>query len=99
MRAVVYREYGSAEVLRVSDIPLPTLHHDSVLVKIHATSLNRWDWDLLTGTSLWSRSGSLRRPRHEVLGCDIAGTAEAVGTEVRRFRHGDPLFGDISGHG
>ncbi len=99
LRAVVYHEYGSPDVLSVRNVAKPTLQDDSVLVKVHAASVNSWDWDLLTGKPLWSRGSGLRRPRREVLGCDIAGTVEAVGTEVRRFRPGDPVFGDISGHG
>ena len=60
-------------------------------------SLNRSDWEGLIGAPLYARLGGLLRPRHHILGSDIAGRVEAVGGEVSRFRPGDEVFGDISG--
>ena len=65
-----------------------------MLVKVRATSINSWDWDLLRG-----RLTVGRRPRHPVMGADVAGSVEAVGGAVTRLRPGDDVFGDVSGHG
>ena len=65
-----------------------------MLVKVHATSINSWDWDLLRG-----RLTVGSRPRHPVMGADVAGRVEAVGTAVTRLRPGDDVYGDVSGHG
>jgi NADPH:quinone reductase-like Zn-dependent oxidoreductase len=95
MKAIVYHRYGSPDVLQLEDIPAPTVQRDAdVLVKVHATSINSWDWDLLRG-----RLTVGRRPRHPVMGADVAGRVEAVGTGVTRFRPGDAVFGDVSGCG
>jgi NADPH:quinone reductase-like Zn-dependent oxidoreductase len=95
MRAVVYHRYGSPDELHVEDVPAPRVEReDDVLVKVHATSINSWDWDLLRGRLTVGRT-----PRHPVMGADVAGRVEAVGTGVTRLRLGDAVFGDVSGHG
>lgn len=99
MRAVVYHEYGSPDVLRVADIEEPAIADDEVLVRVHASSVNSWDWDLLRGTPLVNRVGGLRRPRYPVLGADVAGRVEAAGPAVRRLRPGDAVFADVSHSG
>jgi NADPH:quinone reductase-like Zn-dependent oxidoreductase len=92
---------GSPDVLRLEDIPAPRLERDDdVLVKVAATSVNSWDWDLLTCTPwLMNRITAPRGPRHRVLGADVAGRVEAVGAAVTRFRPGDAVYGDVSGCG
>ena len=95
MKAVVYEEYGSADVLHLARVEEPTVNEDEVLVRVHAASINSADWDMLRGR--FPRSG-LRRPRVKILGADIAGRVEAVGSEASRFRPGDEVFGDISAH-
>ena len=95
MKAVVYHRYGSPAELRLEQVPEPRLEgDDDVLVKVHATSINSWDWDLLRG-----RMTVGRRPRHPVMGADVAGRVEAVGAAVTRLRPGDDVYGDVSGHG
>ncbi len=95
MKAVVYHRYGSPAELRLEQVPEPRLQgDDDVLVKVHATSINSWDWDLLRG-----RMTVGRRPRHPVMGADVAGRVEAVGAAVTRLRPGDDVYGDVSGHG
>lgn len=96
MKAVVYEEYGPSDVLQMTDVATPSVRSDEVLVRVHAASINSADWDMLTGR--FPRQG-LRRPKYRILGADIAGRVEAVGSGVRRFRPGDAVFGDISGHG
>lgn len=86
-------------MLALEDVDQPTPGDDEVLVRVRAASVNSWDWDLLTGTPLYSRLEGLRKPRYEILGADIAGRVEAVGANVERLRPGDDVFGDISGCG
>jgi NADPH:quinone reductase-like Zn-dependent oxidoreductase len=101
MKAIVYHEYGSPDVLRLENIPIPILDDDKVLVKIHAVSLNSWDWDMLTGEPYEYRLLSgLSKPRnHMIHGCDIAGRIEVVGKNVKTFHVGDEVFGDLSVNG
>ena len=96
MKAIVYHKYGSPDVLEVEEIQKPTPRDDEVLVKVHASSVNAWNWDLLKGT-LQGRLGGLLKPRNKILGADIAGTVEALGRNVKQFKPGDEVFGDISG--
>lgn len=94
MRAVVYDEYGPPDVLRVEEIPKPVPGPDQVLVEVAATSINLSDWEALHGTPAYARFGGLRRPGRRVLGSDIAGRVESVGSAVTRFRTGDLVYGD-----
>ena len=96
VKAIVYREYGSPDVLSVQDIPTPAPGDDEVLVQVQASSVNDYDWHLLSGKPLVNRAGGLFKPKHQVLGCDVAGRVEAVGEGVTRFRPGDEVFGDMS---
>jgi NADPH:quinone reductase-like Zn-dependent oxidoreductase len=94
MRAAVYSEYGSPDVVRIVDVPIPTPGAGQVRVKIAATSVNRSDWEGLTGSPLYARIGGLRKPANPTLGSDIAGWVDAVGPDVVRFRPGDEVYGD-----
>lgn len=96
MKAVVFHEYGSPDVLKVTEIPIPAPRGDEVLVKIHAASVNSWDWELLSGLFLNRLTGGPFKPRVKILGADIAGRAEAVGSNVNQFQPGDEVYGDIS---
>jgi len=98
MKAVVYHQYGQPDVLRLDDVPRPVPSDDQVLVRVHATSINSWDWDLLTGT-FQGRMGGFRKPQYSILGADIAGRVEEVGNRCTRYKVGDEVFGDISGSG
>jgi NADPH:quinone reductase-like Zn-dependent oxidoreductase len=98
MKAIVYTRYGGPEVLQQKEVAKPSPGDHQVLVKVHAVSLNDWDWGKLDGHSLLNRLLSgLRKPKHTILGSDIAGQIEAVGKEVKRFHIGDKVFGDLSG--
>lgn len=96
MRAIVYDEYGPPHVLRLEDVPIPSLGDDDVLVRVRASSVNDYDWHLLTGRPLINRIGGLRSPKYRVLGSDVAGQVEEVGSAVTRFQPGDEVVGDMS---
>src|SRR5437870_5869086 len=97
MKAIVYRKYGPPDVLRLKEVERPTPTDDEVLIKVQAVSVNRSDWEILTGSPLYARIGGLLRPRHQILGSDIAGRVETAGRNVTLFQPGDEVFGDILG--
>jgi NADPH:quinone reductase-like Zn-dependent oxidoreductase len=100
MKAFVRDRYGSPDVLRLEDVPVPALGDGDVLVGVRAASVNRADLDYLTGTPFLTRMGTgLREPRNRGLGLDAAGVVEAVGRDVRRFRPGDEVVGDLTQFG
>jgi NADPH:quinone reductase-like Zn-dependent oxidoreductase len=98
MKAIVYTEYGSPDVLQLKEVEKPTPLDNEVLVKVHAASINSWDWDLLRGTPYIARltDGGLLKPKHTILGTDIAGRVEAVGRDVKKLQPGDEVFGELS---
>ncbi len=98
MKAVVHRCYGSPDVLELEEVAKPTPADNEVLVKIHAASVNPYDWHELRGSPYFIRLGSgLGKPKNPRLGVDFAGTIEAVGNNVTRFRSGDEVFGGAKG--
>lgn len=99
MKAVVYDAYGTPDVLRMEEVNIPEPGQHEVLIRVHAASVNAWDWDLLRGKPFLARLGGLRKPRYRTLGADIAGRVVSVGAAARKFRIGDEVFGDISGCG
>ena len=98
MKAVVYTRYGPPDVLRVTNEATPVPNDNEVLVRVAAVSLNRSDWETLRGKPLYARIGGPFRPRHHVLGSDIAGRVQAAGPRVTLFRPGQDVFGDILRH-
>ncbi len=101
MIAIVCTKYGSPDVLQVKEVEKPTPKDNEVLVKIHAASVNAYDWHLLTADIFLVRlmGGGLLRPKHKIPGADIAGRVEAAGSNVKQFRPGDEVFGDTSACG
>ena len=99
MKAIVYTKYGLPDVLQLEEVEKPAPKDDEVLIKVHAASVNSWDWDLLRGKPFVNRLGGLLEPRYKILGADIAGRVDAVGGNVTRFQIGDQVFGDLSGCG
>lgn len=98
MKAIVTKRYGSPDVLEYKDIEKPTPKDDEVLIKVHAASVNAYDWHLLTADIFLVRlmGGGLFKPKNTNLGADIAGKIEAVGADVKQFQPGDEVYGDIS---
>jgi NADPH:quinone reductase-like Zn-dependent oxidoreductase len=95
VKAVLYMRYGSPDVLRWKDVEAPVPKDSEVLVKVRAVSLNRSDWEVLRGKPLYARISGPFRPRHHILGSDIAGQVQAVGRNATRFQPGDDVFADI----
>ena len=99
MRAVVYDEYGSPDVLRVAEVERPEPKEDEVLVKIHATTVNQTDCGWRSAKPFIVRYFiGLRRPKRRILGMELAGEVEAVGAAVTEFAVGDEVFG-VGGFG
>lgn len=100
MKAMTYREYGSPDVLKLEEITKPIPKDDEVLVKVKASSINRADWYMLKGEPFMLRlEAGIQKPKRIILGADIAGQVEAVGKDVKEFKVGDEVFGDISACG
>jgi NADPH:quinone reductase-like Zn-dependent oxidoreductase len=100
MKAIVCHKYGSPDILQFEEVAKPTPGDDEVLVRIHAASVNAADWHNLRADPFLVRLGfGLLRPKHKILGADIAGRVEAVGRNVTRFQPSDEVFGDLSGCG
>lgn len=100
MKALRQRKYGSPDFLEIreTDKPIPGKHQ--VLIKVHAVSINDWDWGLLNGTPFVPNRlmAGLFKPGI-IVGSDIAGRVESVGRNVSRFKPGDEVYGDLSGVG
>jgi NADPH:quinone reductase-like Zn-dependent oxidoreductase len=100
MKAIVYTEYGSPDVLELKEVVKPTPKDNEVLVKVYAVSANAADLHLLRADPFLIRlSSGLLKPKNTILGSDIAGRVEAVGRNIKQFKPGDEVFGDISAGG
>ena len=99
MKAIVYDNYGSPDVLKYEEIEKPTAGDDEVLIKVRAASVNPLDWRLMRGKPLFVRLmiGGLRKPKITRPGRDVAGQVEAVGRNVTQFKPGDEVFGACRG--
>ena len=95
MKAIVYHQYGSPNVLELTEVEKPTPKDDEVLLKVHAASANPADWHLMRGAPFTARfEMGFPKPKNTILGSDIAGRVEAVGSNVTQFQPGDEVFGD-----
>jgi NADPH:quinone reductase-like Zn-dependent oxidoreductase len=98
MKAIVYRNYGSPDVLKYEEIEKPSPGDDEVLVKVRAASVNPLDWRVMRGRPYFMRiMTGLRKPKDTRLGVDVAGQVEAVGRNVTQFKPGEEVFGACSG--
>jgi NADPH:quinone reductase-like Zn-dependent oxidoreductase len=98
MKAIVYHNYGSPDVLKLEEVQKPIPSDDEVLIKVHAAAANYADWALLRGKPFLVRLmvGRLLKPKNTILGADVAGRVEAVGRNVKQLQPGDEVFGDLS---
>lgn len=100
MKAILHTKYGSPSQLEYSEVGIPSPKANEVLVKVKASSINSWDYDLVTGKPrIYRLLFGVFKPKNRIIGIDIAGLVEAVGSEVQSFKVGDEVFGDISDSG
>ena len=98
MKAIVYRCYGSPEVLEFADVEKPSPADDEVLVRVHAASVNPLDWHYMRGSPYVMRlMTGLGAPDRTRLGVEFAGKVEAVGKNVTKFKSGVEVFGGRGG--
>lgn len=99
MKAIVYTNYGPPDVLQLKEVSKPAPRDDEVLVKIRAAAANPLDWHFMRASPFIIRfiSGLLKpKPKHRILGADLAGQVEAVGANVKQFKAGDEVYGELS---
>jgi NADPH:quinone reductase-like Zn-dependent oxidoreductase len=95
MKAIVCPKYGSPDVLQLQEVAKPAPKDDEVLIRIHAASINSRDWRFMRANPFFIRlvPGGLLQPKNKILGADVAGRVEAIGSNVRQFKPGDEVFG------
>src|SRR5512141_2561675 len=98
MKAIVSDKYGQPDVLELREVEKPAPRGNEVLIRVCAASVNAYDWHLLTADIFMVRlmGGGLLKPKDSIPGADVAGRVEAVGRDVKQFRPGDEVFGDIA---
>jgi NADPH:quinone reductase-like Zn-dependent oxidoreductase len=100
LKAFLSAKYGPPETLRLAEVEMPAPKANEVLVKVLAVSVNPADWHSLRGKPVFARATlGLLRPKHTILGVDIAGQVEAVGSGVTRFKPGDEVYANLLDHG
>jgi NADPH:quinone reductase-like Zn-dependent oxidoreductase len=100
MRAFVYERYGPPERLRLAEVDTPSPNAGEVLIRVLAAGVNAADWHILRGRPLFSRATlGLLRPKHQILGVDVAGRVEAAGDGVTQFKPGDEVYANLLDHG
>jgi NADPH:quinone reductase-like Zn-dependent oxidoreductase len=98
MKAAVCTKFGSPDVIQLREIEKPIPKANEILIKVKAVSLNQYDLHYITGTPymIHFMGAGLVNPIHKILGADIAGRIEAVGSNVKQFKANDEVFGDGS---
>lgn len=100
MKAIVQEQYGSAEVLKVLEVEMPTPKNDEVLIQVKATALNAPDWRLLKGKPFVMRMMTgLIRPKNKIKGCEFSGRIVELGQGITDFKVGDAVMGDVADAG
>ena len=98
MKAVVRTQYGSPDVVSIQEVSKPAPSDGEVLVRVIAASVNGSDREAVAGKPAYIRIGGLRKPRYRILGSDIAGRVEQVGSQVGSLRTGDDVLGEVPGY-
>ena len=100
MQAIVLTKYGERGVLKLQEVSKPVPKDNEVLLKVHATTVNDWDWCFMRGKPVVYRLFmGLWKPKVTILGAEVAGRVEGAGAGVQRIKPGDAVYGDISGTG
>ena len=100
MKAFILEKYGPPEMLRMAEVEKPAPAADGALVRVLAVSVNPADWRAMRAKPFFSRTTlGLLRPKHRILGVDIAGRVEAVGSDVTQFKPGDEVYANLLDHG
>ena len=100
MKAIVLSKYGPPNSLQYKEIAKPTPKENEVLIKIHTTTVNDYDWSMVRGKPfIYRLMFGIMKPKIQVPGMELAGVVEALGTNVKSFKVGDAVYGDISDHG
>ena len=98
MHAILYHRYGPPDVVEYTDVEKPSPGPDEALIRVHAASVNPYDWHFLRGTPSFIRLFTgFGKPKSPRLGADVAGIVEAVGPRITRFKPGDAVFGTCKG--
>src|SRR4030042_5713642 len=95
MKAIICTKYGSPDVLQLQEVAKPAPQDEEVLIKIHAASINSRDWRFMRANPFFIRlvPGGFQQPKNKILGADVAGRVETVGSNVKQFTPGDEVFG------
>jgi NADPH:quinone reductase-like Zn-dependent oxidoreductase len=101
MKAIAQAQYGSPDVLQLTEVERPVVGDHDVLVRVHASAVHAGDWHLMRGEPWLVRLmfGGILKPKIKILGCDVAGRVEAMGKAVTQFSLGDEVLGELSGCG
>ena len=100
MKVFIREKYGSPATLRMAELEVPAPNANEALVRLLAVSVNPADWHCMRGKPLFSRATlGLLRPKHRILGGDISGRVEAVGSNVTQFKAGDEIYANLLDHG
>ena len=97
MKAMTWQDYGAIDQIRIVETEPPIPKAQEVLIRVHAASINSWDWEIIQGTPWVNRAEHRLSSKYDILGADVAGTVEAIGNAVDRFKVGDEVYGDLSG--
>jgi len=99
MKAIVYEEFGTADVLELKEVEKPIPKDDELLVKVHATSVNAIDIVFRSGAKMLfgftKLMAGFKKPKHKILGFDVSGEVESVGKKVTKFKKGDLIYGAL----
>ena len=96
MKAMDWQAYGAIEQIKIIEIDTPIPKAKEVLIRVYAASINSWDWEIIQGTPWVNRVEHRLTSNYDILGADVAGRIEAIGSAVSRFKVGDEVYGDLS---
>lgn len=100
MKAIIFEKYGSAEVVKLKEVAKPDPKPKEVLIKVHSTAVNDYDWSIMRGKPYAYRLFfGLFSPKNTIPGMEVAGVVESVGEQVTHLKGGDRVFGDTSDFG